>query len=264
MIIQYETIIFEVKDHVACITLNRPDAANGVTLAIGKDLMHASIRCDEDSEIRAVLLTGAGKMFSAGGDLKYFAGLGDELPSVLKETTVHCHLAISHFMRMNAPLITAVNGAAAGIGMSIAICGDIVLAAESSMFMAAYTAAGLSPDGSMTYVLPRVVGLTRAKELMLTNRRLSAKEALEWGLINKVVPDDELMKEAEALARKFASGPTLSFGSVKKLLNKTFSETLESQMEHESRGIKDMTRTADGKEGIAAFMECRRPDFKGL
>ena len=259
----YETIIFDVKDHVAYITLNRPDAANGVNMALGKDLMHAAICCDEDPEIRAVLLTGAGKMFSAGGDLKYFIDLGDELSSALKEVTVYCHAANSRFMRMNAPLTTAVNGPAAGMGMSFALCGDMIIAAESAMFMSAYTAAGLSPDGGMTYLLPRKIGLARTKELILSNRRLTAREALEWGLVNKVVPDDELMKEAEALVKRLANGPTLSFGSVKRLLNETFSETLESQMEHEARGLVDMTKTKDAKEGIAAFIERRRPDFTG-
>jgi len=258
---EYETIIFEVKDHVACITLNRPAESNSVNLTIAKELMEAAVRCNQDPEIRAVILTGAGKMFSAGGDLQFFYDSGDDLPTAMKKTTVYCNLAVSHFMRMNAPLITAVNGAAAGIGMSFAISGDIVLAAESSVFMAAYTAVGLSPDGSMTYVLPRVAGLTRAKELLLTNRKLRAREAMEWGLVSRVVPDDDLMKEAETLARKFAAGPTVSFGSVKKLLNMTFSETLESQMEHESGGITGMTRTADGHEGISAFLERRPPHF---
>jgi 2-(1,2-epoxy-1,2-dihydrophenyl)acetyl-CoA isomerase len=260
---QYEAITFEVKDHVAKITLNRPDAANGLDMAMGKDLMHAAILCDEDPEIRAVLLTGAGKMFSAGGDLKYFSECGDGLGSALKEVTVYAHAANSRFIRMNAPLITAVNGPAAGMGMSFALCGDMIIAAESAMFMAAYTAAGLSPDGGMTYMLPRMIGLPRTKEIILTNKRVSAREALEWGLVNKVVPDDELMNETEALAKKLANGPTLSFGSVKRLLNKTFSETLESQMEHEARGIAAMTKTRDAKEGIAAFLERRRPEFTG-
>jgi 2-(1,2-epoxy-1,2-dihydrophenyl)acetyl-CoA isomerase len=260
---QYETITFEVKDHVAKITLNRPDAANGLNIPMGKDLMHAAIRCDEDPEIRAVLLTGAGKMFSAGGDLKYFSGFGDDMGAALKEITVYAHAANSHFIRMNAPLITAVNGPAAGLGMSFALCGDMVIAAESAMFMAAYTAAALSPDGGMTYFLPRMIGLTRTKEIILTNRRLSAREALEWGIVTKVVPDDDLMKEAEALAKRLANGPTLSFGSVKRLLNKTFSETIEGQMEHEARGIAEISKTKDAKEGIAAFLERRRPEFTG-
>lgn len=260
---QYETISFQVKEQVAYITLNRPDAANGFNIAMGKDLMHAAIRCGEDPGIRAVLMTGAGKIFSSGGDLKSFYGFGDDLGAALKELTVYCHTAISRFMRMPMPVVTAVNGAAAGIGMSFAVCGDMIIAAESAIFMTAYTAAGLSPDGGMTYILPRAIGLARTKELLMTNRRLSAREAFEWGLVNKVVPDDELAKEAEALARRLASGPTQSFGSVKRLLCQSFTETLESQMEHEALGIVGMTKTKDGKEGIAAFIEKRRPNFTG-
>lgn len=260
---QYDTISFEVKDQVAYITLNRPDAANGFNIAMGKDLMHAAIRCGENPGIRAVLLTGAGKMFSSGGDLKYFYEFGNDLGAALKELTVYCHAAVSRFMRLPMPVVTAVNGAAAGIGMSFAICGDLIIAAESAIFMSAYTAAGLSPDGGMTYILPRTIGLARTKELLMTNRRLSATEALEWGLINQVVPDGDLAKEAETVARRLASGPTRSFGSVKKLLSQSFTETLESQMEQEALGIVGMTKTKDGKEGIAAFIEKRRPNFTG-
>jgi 2-(1,2-epoxy-1,2-dihydrophenyl)acetyl-CoA isomerase len=259
----YETIIFEVKAQVAFVTLNRPEAFNGLNLAVGKELMHAAIRCDESPEIRAVVLTGAGKAFSAGGDLKFFAGYGDQLSVVLKEMTVYCHAAASRLIRMDKPLITAVNGAAAGMGMSFAISGDIILAAESASFTAAYTAAGLSPDGAMTYLLPRMIGLTRAREMMMTNRRLKAQEALEWGLVNKVVLDGELLKEAESLAKFFANGPTRSFGMVKKLLNESFSATLETQMEQEARGISEMARTIDGIEGVNAFVGKRRPLFKG-
>jgi 2-(1,2-epoxy-1,2-dihydrophenyl)acetyl-CoA isomerase len=164
---------------------------------------------------------------------------------------------------MEKPLITAVNGAAAGMGMSFAISGDIILAAESASFTAAYTAAGLSPDGSMTYMLPRMIGVARAREMMLTNRRLKAQEALEWGLVNKVVPDTDLMNEAQTLAKILANGPTRSFGMVKKLLNDTFSATLETQMEQEARGISEMAKSGDAQEGVAAFIAKRKPLFQG-
>jgi 2-(1,2-epoxy-1,2-dihydrophenyl)acetyl-CoA isomerase len=259
----YETIIFEVKDQVAYITLNRPEAANGLIMTSGKELMHIAIRCDEDPEIRAALLTGRGKFFSAGGDLKYFSESGDGLAKALKEMTVYCHAAASRFTRMDKPLVTAVNGPAAGMGMSFAICGDLILAAESASFTAAYTAAALAPDGGMTYLLPRYVGLLRARELMLTNRRLSAKDALEWGLVSRVVPDAELMQEAEKLVRTLATGPTLSFGAVKRLVNATFSQPLETQMEFEARAIADMSKTADAREGVSAFLGRRKPTFTG-
>lgn len=260
----YETIIFEIKAQTAYITFNRPEVFNGLNLTLGKELMHATILCDESPDIRAVVLTGAGKAFSAGGDLKFFAGVGNQLSSVLKEMTVYCHAAASRLTRMNKPVITAVNGAAAGMGMSFAIAGDIIYAAESASFTAAYTAAGLSPDGGMTYLLPRMIGLSRARELIMTNRRLKASEALDWGLINKVIPDNDLLKEVELLAESFANGPTRSFGMAKRLLNESFSTSLETQMEQEARGIAEMTKTEDGIEGVSAFLGKRRPIFSGF
>jgi 2-(1,2-epoxy-1,2-dihydrophenyl)acetyl-CoA isomerase len=259
----YETILFEVKDQVATITLNRPEAANGLNLIMGQELMEVAIRCDEDPEIRAVLLTGKGKFFSAGGDLKYFSEAGGGMATALKKVTSFSGAAASKLTRMDKPLIVAVNGPAAGIGMSFALYGDIILAAESASFTPAYTAAALSPDGGMTYLLPRYVGLLRARELMLTNRRLSAKEALEWGLVSRVVPDAELIPEAEKLVKALAAGPTLSYGSVKRLVNGTFSQTLESQMELEARGIATMSKTADAREGVGAFLARRKPTFTG-
>ena len=157
----------------------------------------------------------------------------------------------------------AVNGVAAGAGLSIAISGDLVLAARSAMFTSAYTAAGLSPDGSSTYFMPRLIGLRRSQELMLTNRRLNADEAVEWGLINRVVADDDLMAEAEALARNLASGATGAYGAVKKMLTETFTNPLETQMEIEARFIAERATSPDGREGIDAFVNKRTPDFKG-
>ena len=260
---EYQTIQFTMKEQVACITFNRPDAANALNSVMGKELMDVAIRCDEDPGIRTVLLTGRGKMFCAGGDLREFDRLGERLPIAFKELTTYCHAAISRLMRMKAPLITAVNGVAAGMGMSLAISGDIIIAAESAAFVAAYTAEGLSPDGGMTYFLPRLIGQARTKELLLTNRKLTAREALEWGIVNRVVPDVDLMKETESLARSLANGPTRAFGTVKGLLNDTFSQTLETQLELEARGIAEMAKTSDTKEGIRAFLEKRRPAFTG-
>jgi 2-(1,2-epoxy-1,2-dihydrophenyl)acetyl-CoA isomerase len=254
---------FEQKDGVATITLDRPDAANAIDLALGRELMHAAIRCDEDPNVRAVLLTGAGKMFCAGGDLKAFAAHGDALPALLKELTTYLHAATSRFARMAAPLVVAVNGTAAGAGFSLAVSGDLVLIAESAKLAMAYTAAGLSPDGSSTWFLPRLIGMRRTQELMLTNRRLSSAEALDWGLVNRVVPDAELAATAFQLAAELAAGPTQAFGTVKRLLASTFSESLETQMELESRGIAAMARSEDGREGIAAFLGKRAAVFSG-
>jgi 2-(1,2-epoxy-1,2-dihydrophenyl)acetyl-CoA isomerase len=260
---EYEALLFEARDGIAEITLNRPDAANAIDMRLGRELMEVAIRCDEDAEIRSVLLTGAGHRFCAGGDLKAFASYADELPGAMKELVVYLHAASSHFARMDAPLVVAVNGVAAGAGMSLAIAGDIVLAAESAKFTMAYTAVGLSPDASSSYFLPRLIGLRRAQELMFTNRLLSAAEALGWGLVNRVVPDARLALEARELARRLAQGPTRAFGTVKALLNESFSGTLETQLEREARGIVAMGRSADGREGVRAFVEKRTPIFSG-
>jgi 2-(1,2-epoxy-1,2-dihydrophenyl)acetyl-CoA isomerase len=260
---EFQNLRFELADRVATITLNRPDAANAIDLALGRELLHAAIRCDEDPNVRAVVLTGAGRMFCAGGDLKSFAAQGDTLPSLLKELTTYLHGATSRFTRMNAPLVVAVNGTAAGAGFSLAVSGDLVLMAESAVLTMAYTAAGLSPDGSSSYFLPRLIGLRRTQELMITNRRVSAAEALAWGLVTQVVPDAELASTAAGLARKLAAGPTRAFGTVKTLLASTFSESLETQMELESRGIAANASGADGREGIEAFVAKRAPKFSG-
>lgn len=259
----FTTLKFEVNRGIATITLNRPDAANGLNMEMGRELMHAAISCAHHPEVRCVLICAEGKIFCAGGDLKAFAAYGAELPQAIKELTTYLHSAISRFSRMNAPVIVAVNGVAAGAGMSLAVCGDIVLAAESAKFTMAYTAAGLSPDGSSTYFLPRLIGLRRTQELMLTNRRLSAAEALEWGLITQVCDDNKLQEAALQLAEKFAQGPTRAFGTTKKLLLSSFDSSLETQMELEAQGISSMTECTDSKEGIHAFLEKRSPKFSG-
>jgi 2-(1,2-epoxy-1,2-dihydrophenyl)acetyl-CoA isomerase len=261
--VSYESVVFDVDGSTATITLNRPDAANGMSLALMRELADVAIRCDEDPAIRAVIITGAGRFFSAGGDMRSFSAAGDEAGALIKEMTMYFHAAISRLSRMDAPVIAAVNGIAAGAGFSLAVSCDLVVAAESAVFLSAYTAAALSPDGGSTYFVPRLVGMRRAAELMLTNRRLSASEALDWGLINEVVADDAVVERAAELAIQLASGPTVAYGEVKRMLHASLDSSLETQMEMESRSIADMTRTSDGREGIAAFNERRPPEFSG-
>lgn len=259
----YENLTLERRDGVATLTLNRPTAANSLDIPLARDLMHAAIECDDDPGVRAVVLTGAGKMFCAGGDLRSFADAGPAIASRLKELTVYLHAAISRLTRMNAPVVAAVNGMAAGAGFSLAIAADLVVASDTAGFVMAYTQAGLVPDGSSTFFLPRRIGDRRTRELMLTNRRLSAAEALDWGLVNQVVPADELLPAATKLAATLAAGPTRAFGAVKSLLNETFEHGLEAQMELEARAIAGASIGPDGQEGIRAFLEKRKPQFTG-
>lgn len=259
----FSTLNFTVSEGVAEITLNRPDNANAMNLQMGQDLMEASLLCEENPDIRAVLITGNGRMFCAGGDLSSFADAGDKVKPLILRLTGYLHLAISRFSRADAPVVIAVNGSAAGAGFSLAVSGDFVLAAESAKFTMAYTAAGLTPDGSSSYFLPRLIGMRKTQELMLTNRRLDAQEAEQWGMINRVVADEELLNEARALARQLAKGPGKAFGTVKALLRSSFSESLETQMELEAQGIANATQTRDGQEGVRAFLEKRKPEFSG-
>lgn len=261
---KYETIIFTQNNNVAEITLNRPQAANTLNLKMCEELADAAIICDEDPEIRAVLLTGSGeKMFSGGGDISEFVAAGEDLPALTKRMTHALHSAISRFARGDAPFVIAVNGSCGGGGLSLAASGDLVFATDKARFTVAYTSSGLSPDGSSSYFLPRRIGERRARELCLTNRALSAQEALEWGLINYVVSPDQLMEEARALAIKLAAGPTLAYGASKQLLNDTFNNGLETQMELEARAIARVVRSKDVKEGISAFLEKRKPGYSG-
>jgi 2-(1,2-epoxy-1,2-dihydrophenyl)acetyl-CoA isomerase len=263
MTMDYTAIRYEVKDQVARITLNRPEAGNAIDLAMGRELMHAAIRASEDRGVRAVLVTGAGRMFCAGGDLKGFAAQADELGAHVKELAGMLHLAISRLVRMDPPLLVAVNGAAGGGGLSFVLAADLVLAAESAKFTMAYTRAGLSPDGGSTYFLPRIIGVRRALELALTNCVLSAREAYEWGLVTRVVADGALASEAETLAQELARGATQAFGAAKRLLHHSFAESLETQMELEAQAIAAQARGRDASEGIAAFIAKRTPRFDG-
>jgi 2-(1,2-epoxy-1,2-dihydrophenyl)acetyl-CoA isomerase len=259
----YQTLRFSNDGGLARITLARPDHANAMNIAFMRELMEVAIACDEDPSVRAILLDSEGRLFCAGGDLAEFASAGDKLAPLLKEGTTYLHAGLSRLARLRAPVIAAVQGHAAGAGFSLAMACDIVLASSSARFTMAYTRAGLVPDGSSTYFLPRVIGRRRTLELMITNRTLSAAEALDWGLVTRVIADEQLAAEALALGREIAQGPTGAFASVKRLVLASESETLESQMELEARAIADAARGADGQEGIRAFLGKRAPRFTG-
>lgn len=255
----YQTITLEKTGPIARITLNRPDAANGMNGTMTRELADAAARCDTPST-KVVVITGAGRFFCAGGDLKDFASAPSRGQHV-KGVADDLHRAISSFARMDAVVITAVNGTAAGAGFSLAVSGDLVVAAESASFTMAYTKVGLSPDGSASYYLPRLIGIAKTKQLMLTNRVLSADEASRWGLVTEVVADDELAARTDALAAQMATTAAGSNGGVKALLLDTFSNGLEQQMELEGRLIARRAESSDGREGVDAFLAKRKPEF---
>jgi len=256
---EYETIKFEQSGPITRITLNRPDAANGMNDTMTRELAHAAARCDTEAT-KVVVLTGSGRFFCAGGDLKSFA-TAPSRGRFIKGVADDLHRTISTFARMDAVLITAVNGVAAGAGFSLAVTGDLVLAAESASFTMAYTRAGLSPDGSSSYYLPRLIGITKTKELMLTNRTLPAQEAYQWGLVTEVIADADLTDRTNQLADQMAATARQSNGAVKALLLGTFKNGLEEQMELEGRLIAERAESADGREGIDAFLEKRKAEF---
>lgn len=244
------------------ITLDRPDVGNSLDIPMCRALLEAAIAADEDDTVRCVVLTGSGKLFCAGGDVAGFSAAGDRLPAYLKEITAYVHAAIVRLVRMRKPVVVAVNGAAAGAGVGLAILGDIVLASPRAVFALAYTGIGLSPDGGTTWLLPRLVGLRRAQELCLTNKRVGAEDAVSLGLVTRVVEGD-LLTEAGAVADALAAGATHALGATRRLLLEGASASLEAQLDAESRAIALLARTPDGREGIASFVERRRPNFTG-
>lgn len=258
----FETLKFDLSENIATITIERKDnAANALNEQMARELFEVAVRCGHD-DVRAVIITARGKMFCGGGDLAEMDA-SDNKHAHLTEMATLLHAGLSRFAHNDAPVIMAVNGTAGGGGFSIALSGDYVLATDNARFVSAYTASGLTPDGSSTYYLAKHVGLLRAKELMLTNRVLTAQEAFEWGIVNRVVAVDALADEASALARTFATGPTKAFGGTKRLLDTAFLHGLETQLDLETRSIADMMRTKDAPAGIAAFLAKQKPDFQG-
>ena len=255
-----DTVLVDIRGEVAVVTLNRPETANTLNLAMGRDLLTAALRCEADPAVRAVVLTGAGKAFCFGGDLRGMTSSGTPIEPYLKELTTHLHAAIARFMRMDAPVIAAVNGTTAGAGVGLVAMADLAIMAAGAKISLAYTGVGLTPDGGTSFLLTRAVGAKRAMELIMTNRALTAAEALEWGLVNQVAPDTEVLDTALALAGKLAAGPKGAFGRSKRLVAAALG-ALESQLTLESETIAAQAATAEGREGIIAFFEKRKAQY---
>lgn len=250
------------SDQVATITLNRPDQANAFHIDAARELEQAARECLVSDSIKVVVLTGKGKLFSAGGDLAYMQAHAESLDYDIKALADSLHNAYASFARMRAPLVVALNGTAAGIGLSLALLGDITIAVEKAKFVGAYSGVGLSPDGGLTYLLPRIVGLKRASEFLLTSKALSAQEALEWGMVNRVVASDDLASTVAELVESLKASSAGSLASVKQLLLRAQTESMEGQMHLEGMSLSQNAFCADGKEGVCAFLEGRPPKFQ--
>lgn len=260
----YETILFDIDQNVATITLNRPEARNGLTIRMTEELAHALTRCRADPNARAVIVKGAGRGFCAGGDVKAFGeSLRTDPLTPMRTLAMHLHAGVAEMRRMEKPVIAQVHGVAAGAGMSLTLACDLTIAAQSAQFIIAYVKVGLSPDGSSTYFLPRLVGPKKALEIFYTGDPVDADEALRLGLVNRVVPDGELEKETQALAQRLAQGPTLALARAKDLVYRSLSESLEAQLENERELLGLSTLSEDFHEGVQAFIQKREPKFRG-
>lgn len=262
---ELKTIIYQVKNSVAWIILNRPERRNAINLQFTIDLRNALLKAEEDKEVRAVVITGAGNTFCAGADLSLGDAKETNLPvsQLFKDTNLYFHSAIAILMNMKKPVISAVNGGAAGAGMSLALASDIILAKERAKFNWAFTQRGLTPDGNSSQNLPRRIGIHRAMEIAFTGKVLTAKEAKDWGMVNEIYPDDIFEEEVKKFVEKIAEGPTWSYGMTKHLIRQGYFNSPETQMEAENNSISEASKREDFTEGVMSFLEKREPKFTG-
>jgi len=260
----HETIDLRVDGAAATIELNRPESLNAWNERFGLDLGDAIETAASDDAVRAVMITGAGRAFSSGADLKEQRAQGEDgLPDLSKRLKEIYHPVIIGIREMPKPAIAAVNGPAVGIGCSLALACDLVLAAESAYFLLAFVNIGLVPDGGSTSTVPARAGFARATEMAMLGERVTAPQALEWGLVNRVVADDELAGEAGALLARMAAGPTTSYAGAKRLLNRVWYAELADQLEAEADQQREQGHSADFIEGVLAFVEKREARFTG-
>jgi 2-(1,2-epoxy-1,2-dihydrophenyl)acetyl-CoA isomerase len=262
--VSYETIIWERSGAVGRLTLNRPDSLNAWTPQLGLELRTIIERDAADPAVRTVLITGAGRGFSSGADLKAgFEPADDGMPDIGAELRDVYHPAIAGVRRLEKPVVAAINGPAVGIGCSLALACDLIMAAESAFLGLAFVNIGLMPDGGSTALVPPAVGRARAFQMAMLGERIPAPQALDWGLVNWVYADDRLMAEADALVERLAAGPTRSYAASKRALNQFIYGDLDAQLDLEAELQHGLGRTHDFLEGAAAFVEKRAPAFTG-
>lgn len=261
----YETIILKEQDGVATIVLNRPDNLNAMNIQMGKELLDAIRKCGEKPDVRAVIITGAGKAFCSGGDVKAMkTGLDEKHPDVFfAEILELLHKVILEIRNIKKPVLASVNGSAVGAGFNLALACDITIVSEKAKFSEAFVNIGLTPDTGGTFFLPRFVGIGKASELLFTGDFIDAHQAEKLGIANYVVSEGELENKTMEIANKLAKGPTLAISQTKALLNSSFNEQLDKQLENEYSTIKQMSLKDDFREGLTAFFEKRKPLFKG-
>lgn len=248
-------------ENISEVILNRPDAYNAFHLEMITELATSLCNLAGDNSVRGVLITGKGKAFCAGGDLKWASEYSENVGSSFHTLAAQLHLAITEIRRMKKPVIAAINGPAAGAGFSIALACDFRIMAKTAKLRQAYTSNGLCIDGGGTFTLPRIVGLARSLEIAAFDEPISSTQALEWGLVTKVVDDKLVLKEAAAMLGTLLQKSTYSFGWSKKLLTDSFNHSFESHLELEREGLSDCANHSDGQEGIKAFIEKRKPNF---
>jgi 2-(1,2-epoxy-1,2-dihydrophenyl)acetyl-CoA isomerase len=261
-LIETGPVLLSLEDGVGRLVLNRPEASNGMDVPFLRGLYDAIMTAHGQPELRVLLITGEGPNFCAGGDVKTFASKGDALPDYLREATSWLQVCVQGLLGLQAPVIAAVHGfAAGGGGFGLVCASDLVLAAESAKFMSGATRVGMAPDAGSSVTLPQIVGVRKAMEIFLTNPTLTAADALDIGLITRVVPDDRLLDEALELARKLAAGAPRAQAATKRLVWSGIGGRVEAQLPEEARTVAELSGTADAREGLAAVIERRRPVF---
>jgi len=257
-----DDVIFQKADQIAFIKFNRPKAFNAVNFDLFNGLIKALETCADDRDIKVIVITGEGKAFCAGGDAVMFNSSPD-MGETIRQLTKVLNITITSIRRIAKPVIAMINGTVAGVGISIAAACDLRICASSAKLRQAYTSIGLVPDGAWALLVPLLIGFSKATELAYMDPVFGAKEALEMGLVNKVVDDSDLETTTRNIALKLAQGPVLAFSIMKENFNNALLGLLERQLELERRGIIWAARTWDAKEGIASFIEKRKPSFKG-
>lgn len=259
-----DQVLLDISDGIARVVMNRPDTSNGLDVPFMRDLHEAIMACHRHPDVRVVILRGEGKNFSGGGNVKDFLAQGENLPHYLREATSWLQLIVTALHRLSAPVIAGVHGfAAGGGGLGLVCAADIVIGTQNSHYVSGVARVGMAPDAGVSVTLAQLVGLRLAQEMLLTNRALSASEALECGLITKVVPDEELLDAVDAAARQIAASPPLAMAGIKRLLWEGLGSSVASRLSEEARTVAELSGTSDSWEGLVAVVEKRAPSFRG-